>query len=249
MDSANKIKNFIVKQPNTFLAILGFVLGVLIAFEYSTQLPRIINPVVSSIALEQMETNLDNEQAALKEQQEVVDSEISQLQSNLKNKQTGVASLISNVDLLRDKAGFSSKTGEGIEIILNDSNKSDENANAIAHASDLRDLIDLLWTRGASAISIEAAGGVEERIILTSSIDCIVNTVLINTTKSSPPFKVKAIGNRDALLAAVNDRVALKLIYDRVDKTGLIFYATDKSQITVAKYSGNLNLENAKILQ
>lgn len=249
MHPINKVKEFIVNQPNTILAIGGFILGLLIAFEYSAQIPRIINPMVSSLALDEMEQNLNIEQANLKEQQESIDNELTALQNNLKNRQTGVSSLVNEVDILKDKSSLTAKSGEGIEIILDDSDKDDENANAIAHASDLRDLIDYLWSRGATAISIEAAGGVEERVIFTTSIDCIVNTVLINNTKASPPFKLKALGNRDALTAAINDRESLKSIYERTDKEGLIFYLTDKAQVDIAKYSGNLNLDHAKVLQ
>ena len=247
MHPINKIKEFVVRQSSVVLGVVGFILGIIIAFEYSAQIPRIINPAQPSVALDQMEQNLSNEQASLKEQQEAVDSEITSLQNNLKDKQTGMSFLVGEVDTLKTQAGFTPLSGEGVEIVLDDSDKNDENANAIAHASDLRDLVDYMWSRGAQAISIEAAGGVEERVILPSSIDCIVNTVLINTTKSSPPFKMKVIGNRDALTAAINDRSALKSIYDRVDKSGLRFYITDNLNITVTKFTGSLSLDHAKI--
>jgi len=247
MNLINKIKNFVVNQSSIFWAVIGLVVGMIIAIEYSSRIPRIINPVISNIALDEMEAKLVNEQAALKEQQEALDSEITDLQSKLKNKQSGLTTSVNEVESLKEQAGLTARAGEGIEIILDDSDKNDENANAIAHASDLRDLIDFLWSRGAQAISIEASGGVEERVIFPTSIDCIVNTVLINNTKSSPPFKVKVIGNRDALLAAVNDHNNLKTIYDRVENSGLIFFITENTQINVAKYSGNLTLDHAKI--
>jgi len=243
----NRIRNFVVNQPNTILAIVGFVLGVLIAFEYSTQIPRIINPATPIVALDDMEKQLDIEQSSLKQQQEGLDSQITKLQNNLKNKQTGLTALVNEVENLKSQSGLTSISGEGIEIVLADSDQNDETANAIAHASDLRDLIDLMWSRGAQAISIKATGGVEERVIFSTSVDCIVNTVLINTTKASPPFEVKVIGNRDALTAAVNDRSALKDIYERVEKTGLKFYITDNINIKIPKYSGSLNLSDAKI--
>lgn len=247
MKLVDQVRNFVIKQPNAFLAILGFVIGILIATEYVAKIPRIINPAMPSVALDQMEQNLDNEQAALKEQQEAVDNQISDLQNSQKGKQSGMSSLVNEVDSLKSQAGFTQRSGEGVEIVLDDSDHNDENANAIAHASDLRDLIDYMWSRGAQAISIEAAGGVEERVIFPTSIDCIVNTVLINTTKASPPFKVKVLGSRDALTAAINDHIALKTIYDRVEKDGLKFYITDNTNITVTKYSGSLNLDHAKV--
>jgi uncharacterized protein YlxW (UPF0749 family) len=247
MELVNRVKTFVIKQPMAVLGIVGFVLGVLIATEYSARIPRIINPVISSYALDEMEKKLENEQNTMKEQHEAVDNEVAYLQGNLKNKQGGLTSLVSEVELLKEQSGLTARSGDGIEIILDDSDKNDENANAIAHASDLRDLVDYMWTRGAQAISIEASGSVDERVIFTTAIDCIVNTVLINNTKSSPPFKIKVLGNRDALVAAINDHTNLKSIYDRVESEGLIFYVTDNIKISIPKYSGNLNLENAKV--
>lgn len=247
MELVDRVKGFVVKQPTAVLGVVGFIIGILIATEYSSQIPRIINPVISNYALDEMEKKLENEQNSLKEHQESIDSEVAYLQSNLKNKQTGLTSLVSEVEVLKDQAGLTAKTGEGIEIVLDDSDKNDENANAIAHASDLRDLVDYMWTRGAQGISIQASGGVEERVIFTTAIDCIVNTVLINNTRSAPPFKIKVLGNRDALIAAINDHNNLKSIYERVDEEGLIFYVTENSSITIPKYSGNLSLDHAKI--
>ncbi len=247
MKFVEQAKRFVVKQPNTLLAIVGFVLGALIATEYSSQIPRIINPAISSYALDDMENKLDNEQSSIKESLESVDNEITNLQDSLKTRQVGLTSLVSEVEDLKSQVGLTEANGEGVEVVIDDSNTENIEANAIAHASDLRDLIDLLWSRGARAISIEAEGNIEERIVFSSSIDCVVNTVLINSTKASPPFKVKAIGNRDALLAAVNDRVALKSIYERVDKSGLKFFTTQNANITIGKYSGNILLNHAQV--
>lgn len=246
MKLVEQVKSFVIKQPNTLLAVIGFVLGVLIATEYSAQIPRIINPAGSSLALDDMESKLNNEQSALKESLESVDNEITDYQDNLKTRQGGLTNLVDEVEILKSQVGLSELSGQGIEVVLDDSNTEDAQANAIAHASDLRDLIDLLWSRGAQAISIEAQGGVEERIVYSSSIDCVVNTVLINSTKAAPPFKIKALGNRDALLAAVSDRTALKSIYDRIDKDGLKFFTTDNANLTIGKYKGDFVVDHAK---
>ena len=247
MKLIDQIKHFVVRQPNTILAVIGFVLGLLVATEYSAQIPRIINPAISSYALDDMENKLDNEQSSLKESLESMDNEITNLQDSLKTRQVGLTSLVNNVDTLKKQVGLTALSGQGIEIVLDDSNQEDAEANAIAHASDLRDTIEFLWSRGAQGISIEAAGGIDERVVFPTSIDCVVNTVLINSTKSAPPFKIKAIGNRDALTAAVSDKANLKSIYDRVDKDGLKFYVTDNANVTIPKYSGEITLDHVKI--
>jgi len=244
----DKLHELVKNQPNYPLAILGLVIGVLIAYEYGYKIPRLINPAISNIALDETEQKLVSEQARNKEQLEAIDNEINALNDQTKNRQTGLTSLVDQVETLKADSAMTDVAGEGVEIIIADSEKNqDANANAIAHASDLRDLIDQLRANGATAMSISAAGGIEERITLTTSIDCIVNTVLINNTKASPPFKVTAIGDRAKLKSAVDDRGALKTIYDRVDNNGLKFAAVDLLDLKIKRYSGNYLIKNAKV--
>ncbi|MBU1092398.1 DUF881 domain-containing protein [Patescibacteria group bacterium] len=249
MKYIDQVRQFVVRQPNVIIAIIGFVLGGLLATEYSTQLPRIINPVISNYMLEDMENTLSNEQVALKESLETVDSEITETQDKLKTRQIGLTSLVNQVDSLKQQVGLTDVSGEGIEIVIDDSDisKTNSQTNAIAHASDLRDLVDFLWSRGAQAISISANGQIEERVTFFTSIDCVVNTVLINSTKAAPPFTVKVFGNRESLSVAVDERDNLKSIYDRVYKEGLKFFVTDNQQVTIKKYSGDIGLSHVKI--
>lgn len=244
----DKVREVIKNQPNYPLAIIGLVIGILIAYEYGYKIPRIINPAVSNVALDETEQKLVDEQARFKEQLEAIDNEVNALNDQTKSRQTGLAALVNQVEVLKSDSAMTDIVGDGVEIILDDSEKNqDANANAIAHASDLRDLLDQLWANGAKAISISAAGGVEERVTLTTSIDCIVNTVLINNTKASPPFKVTAIGDKAKLKSAVDDKSALKSIYERVDSEGLKFAAIDSSNLKVKRYSGNYLIKNAKV--
>lgn len=244
----DKLHEIVKNQPNYPLAIIGLVIGILIAYEYGYKIPRIINPAVSNIALDETEQKLVDEQAQHKEQLEAIDNETNALNDQTKIRQTGLTSLVNQVEALKANSAMTDVVGEGIEIILDDSAKNqDANANAIAHASDLRDLVDQLRANGATAISIGAAGGVEERVTFTTSIDCIVNTVLINNTKASPPFKVTAIGDRIKLKSAIDDRGALKDIYDRVDNDGLKFVAVDSLSLKIKRYSGNYLIKNAKV--
>jgi uncharacterized protein YlxW (UPF0749 family) len=112
----------------------------------------------------------------------------------------------------------------------------------------MRDLVNYLWLKGAKAISIEGAGGKEERVGPMTSIDCIVNTVLINGTKIVPPFQIKAIGDRQVLNSAIGDKAALKQIYDRVDKEGLKFYVVDNiNQIDIEQFTGIILTQHVTI--
>ncbi|MCX6809608.1 MAG: DUF881 domain-containing protein [Candidatus Berkelbacteria bacterium] len=248
MPKFQKIKESFINKPWIYLGVIGIVLGVVLGSQFSQKIPRIISPAVSYIALDEMQTNLESEQANLKKSLSSTDGKIDELNNQIEIKQSGKKDLINEVETLKRKAGLTDVSAPGISVLLDDSDDRKNNPNSIAHASDMRDLVNNLWINGATAISIEGAGHIEERVGPTTSIDCIVNTVLINGTKIVPPFKIKAIGNREKLISSINDQKALKLIYDRVSKEGLVFHIVDgETMITVPKFTGSLTFKNAKI--
>jgi uncharacterized protein YlxW (UPF0749 family) len=59
--------------------------------------------------------------------------------------------------------------------------------------------INALWAGGAEAMSVNG-----QRVLTTTAIRCIGNTLLLHGRQYSPPYSVEAIGNRDALLAALD---------------------------------------------
>jgi len=243
-----KVRQNFIKNISLYMAVSAMVIGVVLAINFNERLPRVISPTSSIIALQKMQDGLEKENELYKDKLAEVETIISALQDQMKDKQTNLKGLVADVEKKKAEAGLTEVAGEGIVVVLNDSEQRKTNPNSIAHASDMRDLVNHFFQNGAKAISIEGAGEKEERVSFFTSIDCIVNTVLINETKIVPPFKIRVLGDRDRMITAVNDRVALKQIYDRVDKEGLEFHTIDgQAIVTLTKYSGPTEIKNAKL--
>ncbi len=245
---SEKFRKIFIGNIALALAVIGLGVGTFLAWQYNDKLPQVITPAVPYLSLQEMESTLEGEQRTLKQQIAKTDDQINALADKVKIRQSGMKGLIDAADRLKAQAGITQAKGSGIKIILADSDSPLNVTNAIAHASDLRDLINQLWQNGAEAISISGAGSMEERVGPLTSIDCIVNTVLINGTKTVPPFEIKVLGDRDRLISAINDRTALKSIYDRVDKEGLKFTIDDNvKEVDIASFTGNIITEHVKI--
>lgn len=245
---SSTIRERLLHNTSFVLAVAGIVIGVLVALNYAERLPRALTSALPYVELSDMESKLESEQTSLKQSISNIDEQITALEQQAKNRQGGFKTLVDQADNLKKQAGLTEVSGEGIIITLNDSPSRAANPNSIAHASDMRDLVDHLWANGASAISIKGDGSTDERVGFSTSIDCIVNTVLINGTKIVPPFEIRAIGDRQRLVNAINDRVVLKEIYRRVDEEGLRFSLVDGvSQVTIPKFTGNFITEDVKI--
>jgi uncharacterized protein YlxW (UPF0749 family) len=95
--------------------------------------------------------------------------------------------------------GTNKEIGSGILLELSDSDnplQSGENPNyRIIHNTDLLAVINNLWAGGAKAISING-----QRVTMYTDIKCIGPTILINKTRVTSPFLIKAVGNPKKLV-------------------------------------------------
>jgi uncharacterized protein YlxW (UPF0749 family) len=91
---------------------------------------------------------------------------------------------------------------DGIEIMINDSSKPllrGENPNlSIIHDEDLLKIVNELKAAGAVAVSLN-----EQRLRECSAISCAGPTILVNNSRLTPPFIIKAQGNSPTLERAM----------------------------------------------
>jgi len=226
-----------------FLLILGIGIGFLLTIQTRTKPIRVLNPVAPYASLKEALDNLNTQQGQLQQEIALLNQDITSLQNQVKISQKSTTSLSEELERFQSLAGFTQLTGEGVEIILDDAPYGELTSNSIAHAADLRDLVNYLWASGAQAISING-----ERVIGSTSIDCVVNTILINNSKIVAPFVIRALGNASTLETKVKDKSTLKDIYDRVASEGIRFDVYTK-EVTIAAYQGSILIERAKIIQ
>jgi uncharacterized protein YlxW (UPF0749 family) len=114
-----------------------------------------------------------------------------------------IGGLQDRVDVVATAAGLSAVRGPGLITTLRDSplaESPDGDPNdLLIHEQDLQAIINALWAGGAEAMSVNG-----QRVLTTTAIRCIGNTLLLHGRQYSPPYSVEAIGNRDALLAALD---------------------------------------------
>jgi uncharacterized protein YlxW (UPF0749 family) len=239
-----KITKIFYKNLSLVLSGIGIIFGIVLSDQYNQNLPRSLSPATSYLSLQNMQQKLKNENTELKKSISDQDEQITTLQESAKKNQSSNKDLIEKVDELKSSSGIGEVTGQGLTIFLDDAVSLKDTPNSITHASDLRDLVNYLWNNGAIAISITGSGSPEERVGSTTSIDCIVNTILINGTQMVPPFRIKAIGDQTRLAAAIRNESGLKDIYARVKSDKLQFYILDiSSRTTIGKFTSGLLTE------
>lgn len=95
--------------------------------------------------------------------------------------------------------GLTEVEGEGITITLRDNTSSlISSANDLVHDGDLRAVVNELKNAGAEAISING-----QRIVPSTSINCVGTVIQVNDEVVGSPFIIKAIGNKANLSGGV----------------------------------------------
>ncbi|OGD67864.1 hypothetical protein A3F08_01590 [Candidatus Berkelbacteria bacterium RIFCSPHIGHO2_12_FULL_36_9] len=239
------MKSFIslekVNKVAIILLILGAGSGLLITAQWKTKNLRVSNPVFAYVALQDTRDKLTEEQSQMKNQIDSLQDEIKKDQEKLKAQNVSKKK-VEEVEQYTEMVGLTEKQGKGVVITIDDSQTVEASIDSITHAADLRDLVNFLWSTGAEAIGING-----ERIVFNSSIDCIVNTILINSTKTTRPFTISVVGDQKRLLEGLQDENNLKDIYKRVKNEGMIFKITGLRNVIIPAYNGSFPIKFAKI--
>jgi uncharacterized protein YlxW (UPF0749 family) len=110
----------------------------------------------------------------------------------------------------------------------------------VVHQSDLQAVVNALWAGGAEAMTI--AG---QRVIATSAVRCVGNTLLLNGDVYSPPFRVAAIGPSRTMLDRLDVSPGVKLFREAAGYYGLGYTIESKSNVDLPAFSGPIGLSYA----
>ncbi len=146
------------------------------------------------------------------------------------------------LDKLKSRLGLNRTTGEGIQISLaeGDTGKGDSDANLI-HASDLRDLVNLIRTAKVDGISINGL-----RLLNSSTINSLGSTIMVNKVKLSAPFQINVVVDTALIVSRLNDQQSYPDLYKRIKNKSVNFQVQKASQLVLPAYDGDYLLKYAQ---
>lgn len=139
-------------------------------------------------------------------------------------------------------AGTVAVKGTGFTVTLDDSSLASSptgNVNdLVIHSQDVQAVVNGLWAAGAEAIAING-----QRLVSTSAILCVGNTLLLNGTVHSPPYEISGIGaDHDEFLA---DPLVRQLRAD-AEHYSLRFSVGREQTISLPAYAGPVSPKYAR---
>jgi uncharacterized protein YlxW (UPF0749 family) len=178
-------------------------------------------------------------------------AEVDQDTARLAEVDAPVAQARQRADELRGPAGFTELHGPGVTVTLNDSPRrgtdlgspnAPDNDDLVVHQGDVQAVVNALWAGGAEAMSI-----MDVRVISTSAVRCVGNTLLLHGQVFSPPFRISAIGEPTTMRHALESAEGVRQFRDAVADFGLGYTETVERNVTVRAYDGSSDLRSARV--
>lgn len=147
------------------------------------------------------------------------------------------------LDKARLLGGTTEVEGQGVIITVTDSSVPSTEIQQgayeqyIVHDSDLRMILTELAGAGAEAMSING-----QRIISTTAVRCVGNTIMVNDVKIAPPFEIRAIGESNTLEAGMLIKGGVS---DYLKSWNVEMVVKKSSKVTVPRYTGIVNFKYA----
>lgn len=151
------------------------------------------------------------------------------------------------LDTLELAAQVAPVTGPGLTVVLDDAppeivNSAGESVNeAIVHQDDIQAVANALWAGGAEAMTIQG-----QRIISTTGIKCIGNTVRLQDVPYSPPYRISAIGPVATMRASLDTNPYIDAYLVAVQQWQLTWEVTEEESLEAPEYDGPLELRYAR---
>lgn len=190
---------------------------------------------------------LEAEQVDLKRQISGLRSQVDAAQSTDAQSKTALQDISSEVDRQQIAAGMTALHGPGVVAIFDDSTahnipRNEDPAKYILHDYDLRDVLNTLWISGAEAVSLNG-----ERIVGNTSLYCVGTTIIVNSTRLSPPYEIHAIGDSAALSAALQGSAQMEKLTQRAAIYDLPIKIEQSENVLVAPYNGSFVYKYAQV--
>jgi uncharacterized protein YlxW (UPF0749 family) len=140
-------------------------------------------------------------------------------------------------------------TGPGVVISLDDAPARPDGSlpvnarpdDLVIHQSDVQAVVNAVWAAAADGVAI-----MDQRLIATSAVRCVGNTLLLQGRTYSPPFVVTAIGSAGQMRTQLAGSSEVQLLKAAVDDFGLTYSVTDQRQVDLPAYDGPLEMQYAE---
>jgi uncharacterized protein YlxW (UPF0749 family) len=148
------------------------------------------------------------------------------------------------------RAGLEPMSGRGVRVLLDDAPPRDPDDplwatlsadDVIVHQADVQAVINALWRGGARGIQV-----MDQRLVATSAVQCVGNTLLLQGQVYSPPYVITAVGPPRGLRAALAADPQVAAYRSWAEVVGLGYEEERVDDVELPAYTGPVSTAYAR---
>ena len=145
-------------------------------------------------------------------------------------------------------AGLRAVSGPGVTITLDDAPDAvqdtvaaEDVSNLVVHQQDIQAVVNALWDGGAEAMTIQG-----QRVVSTTGVRCVGNSVVLHDVPYAPPYVIRAVGPTDSMLDSINASPYIGFYLEAVAAYQLGWGVAIDPVIEMPAYAGSIELDYAR---
>ncbi len=149
---------------------------------------------------------------------------------------------------LEPAVGLTEVRGPGVRVVLDDADPPDPMPDGmtgddyIVHQEDVQGVVNALWRGGASGVTVMG-----QRLISTSAVRCVGNTVILQGRVYSPPFVIEGVGDIPRLEASLEVDPAVRFFREWADVVGMRYDQVPQRELVLPAYTGPISPQYATV--
>ena len=161
-----------------------------------------------------------------------------------------VAGLQRQVDALKGPAGGKAVRGPAVTVTLTDAPKDDvaravqdgsaTKEDLVVHQQDIQAVVNAMWSGGAEAMTLQ-----KQRVVSTTGIKCVGNTVVLHGVPYAPPYVITAIGDVAGIQAALSSSSYIAGYLTYVEAYDLGYDVSTSAEVELPAYDEGSTLRYA----
>lgn len=193
-------------------------------------------------------TERAEQNVALQDDVDRLTAEVAALQS-LDDPGTALETTTEEIAELAPVVGLTEVVGPGVTVTLDDADAPNPlpegltGDDYIVHQQDVQGVVNALWRSGASGVTVMG-----QRLINTSAVRCVGNTVILQGQVYSPPFVIEGVGDLDRMVAALEEDESVRFFREWAQVVGMRYEQTLSRELVLPAYTGPLVTNDAQVV-
>ena len=249
---ADQRLTWLTRRPTAWSAVVPLVaLGAGVLFALSAATARGTDLRSSGGDLPGLIREQTRQNSALASRVASLRAEVDRLSAQQAPGDLRVTQLTREGDQLALAAGTQAVSGPTVQVTLTDARNVPSVLpdgisvdDYVVHQQDVQAVVNALWEGGAEAMML-----MDQRVISTSAVRCVGNTLILQGRVYAPPYRVTAIGDVDRMQRGLDADAAINIYKQYVDAVGLGWSVQTQDSVEFPAYSGSVDFQYASPLK